>query len=375
MSESSGISTWAARFGFARPAEKREGPEAEASRGTVGRLAREERKALLDSIVRFHLEYDLPVRPETLTAAYEALSGSSPNLSRRIENRKREGDNITLSWLREVVGDVAPEEDMQVSRRMMEEFDVTLEQFVQNTRAARSMTHEYGSEIGRHLDDLDRVDGNGGDAVAKLTRLAQVMAERTRKAESDLREREQETARLRRRLNKVQREADHDHLTGLPNRRAFEAEFIRAVDEAKVSGKPLALAFCDIDRFKLVNDTHGHEAGDRVLKLVADELAQISGGGCHVSRHGGEEFVLLFRDSTTAEAKARLDRTREGLAGKRLVNRDTNEPIGRLTFSAGVANVMAFTDPRGALRAADGALLFAKENGRDRVVEALGGDR
>ena len=365
------MSGWAARLAFRRPAESGEEAETAAPGGTVSRLAREERKALLEAIARFHIEHDLPVRPETLAAAYEAVSGASPSLARRIENRKRDGEPVTPAWLQEVAGDPSLEEDREATRRLMQEFDTALEQFTHNTRAVRSMTHEYGSEIGRHLDDLDRV-GDGTDALAKLTLLAQVMAERTRKAEAGLREREQETKRLRRRLNKLQHEADHDHLTGLPNRRAFEAEFALAVEEAQASGEPLSLAFCDLDRFKLVNDTHGHETGDRVLKLVAQELAQASGGGCHVSRHGGEEFVLLFRGTTTAEARDRLDRTREALARRRLLNRDTNEPIGRLTFSAGVADVFAFADPRHALRAADEALLFAKENGRDRVVEAAG---
>ena len=365
------MSGWAARLAFRRPAESGEEAETAAPGGTVSRLAREERKALLEAIARFHIEHDLPVRPETLAAAYEAVSGASPSLARRIENRKRDGEPVTPAWLQEVAGDPSLEEDREATRRLMQEFDTALEQFTHNTRAVRSMTHEYGSEIGRHLDDLDRV-GDGTDALAKLTLLAQVMAERTRKAEAGLREREQETKRLRRRLNKLQHEADHDHLTGLPNRRAFEAEFALAVEEAQASGEPLSLAFCDLDRFKLVNDTHGHETGDRVLKLVAQELAQASGGGCHVSRHGGEEFVLLFRGTTTAEARDRLDRTREALARRRLLNRDTNEPIGRLTFSAGVADVLAFAAPRHALRAADEALLFAKENGRDRVVEAAG---
>src|SRR3546814_16282073 len=76
----------------------------------------------------------------------------------------------------------------------------------------------------------------------------------------------------------------------------------------------LPISFCDIDDFKAINDAHGHDAGDRVLKVIADTLAQISNDNCHVARHGGEEFVMLFRGLTPAEAAQRLNDARERLA-------------------------------------------------------------
>jgi diguanylate cyclase len=99
-------------------------------------------------------------------------------------------------------------------------------------------------------------------------------------------------------------------------------------------------------------------------------LAKSSNDNCHVSRHGGEEFVLLFRGLTPSEAKARLDAAREELGGRRLHNRDTNQPFGQITFSAGIANVFAHPDPREALKAADEALFRAKQNGRNQVLVA-----
>ena len=136
---------------------------------------------------------------------------------------------------------------------------------------------------------------------------------------------------------------------------------------ARASTEVLCVAFCDIDHFKRINDTHGHEAGDRVLKLVADSLARITNDSCHVARHGGEEFVMLFRGQTLTEAQAKLDSLREALADRRLVNRANDQPFGQVTFSAGIADVFACGDPRTALRAADTALYRAKLNGRNRI--------
>src|SRR3546814_9014444 len=96
-------------------------------------------------------------------------------------------------------------------------------------------------------------------------------------------------------LARAKRDAEVDYLTGLPNRRAFEALLERHYREAREQPVALSVAFCDIDNFKAINDAHGHDAGDRVLKVIADTLAQISNDNCHVARHGGEELVMLFR--------------------------------------------------------------------------------
>jgi adhesin transport system outer membrane protein len=119
--------------------------------------------------------------------------------------------------------------------------------------------------------------------------------------------------------------------------------------------------------FKKVNDLHGHEAGDRVIKAIADTLARISDDRCHVARHGGEEFVMLFRGLTPTQAAQRLDEAREGLAERRLINRKTDEPFGQITFSGGVADVFGYGETRGALKAADDALYKAKAGGRNRI--------
>ena len=206
-----------------------------------------------------------------------------------------------------------------------------------------------------------------GHIISSLADLAKAMLERTRTLEADMRRSEDEARSLRRSLEKAKRDAEVDHLTGLPNRRAFEAVLEREFREARASFDPLTVAFCDIDHFKRINDTHGHDAGDRVIRLIAEMLATISNDSCHVARHGGEEFVMLFRAITMSEAHRKLDDLREQMADRRLVNRKTDEPLGQITFSAGIADVFDFPDPRAALKAADEALYAAKEGGRNQV--------
>src|SRR3546814_14418454 len=122
-----------------------------------------------------------------------------------------------------------------------------------------------------------------------------------------MRRSEDEAKSLRRSLARAKRDAEVDYLTGLPNRRAFEALLERHYREAREQPVALSVAFCDIDNFKAINDAHGHDAGDRVLKVIAATLAQISNDHCHVARPGGGEFVMLFRGPTPAEAAPRLN--------------------------------------------------------------------
>jgi diguanylate cyclase len=335
----------------------------------LARFTGESRRELLAAISAFLLDNQLAINPVNLSRAWQAFSGASPSLFRRIADKSARGEKITQQWLDEVTADPGGDQSGEDLRTMFDELDKGVQQFAHSTRAARSATSEYHTDLDRHVLELEEA-GQALEMVSRLTSLARTMAERTRQAEGELQAREQEAKTLRRRLGKARRDAERDHLTGLPNRRAFEAELDRQHAEAGEGRETLSLAFCDVDHFKRINDTHGHEAGDRVLKMIAKVLAQSSNDNCHVSRHGGEEFVLLFRGLTPAEAKERLDAAREDLAGRRLRNRDTDEPFGQITFSAGVASVPANMDPREALKAADDALYRAKQTGRNRVVVA-----
>lgn len=332
-------------------------------------LAQQGRRILLDAIADFLLDHDLAVTPDNLAIAHGAFSGANPPLARQIAARLQLGDPITQEWLDETTANYAAEQSDDAIERLMGKLEENLDAFSKTSKAARSASAEYSGQLEQHVTNLAQVD-DAGQIIANLTGLAKAMAERTRKLEQDMRRSEEESESMRRSLDRAKHDAEIDHLTGLPNRRAFEGLIERHYREAQAAIEPLSVAFCDIDHFKLVNDTHGHDAGDRVIKIIAEALAQISNDNCHVARHGGEEFVMLFRGLSPAEAKVRLDRTREEVAGRVLVNRKTEEPFGQITFSGGVANVFTYADPRAALSAADEALYKAKQAGRNQILIA-----
>jgi diguanylate cyclase len=316
-------------------------------------FVRETREQLLGAMTSFLLNHDLDISPANLLVAHSAFSGINPRLARQIAARSQSNEGITQQWLDDLMENEPVAADRADLDRMVARLESNLETFQTSTKAARSATSEYGIKLEEHVSDLQEVQKTG-ELVSHLADIAKVMLERTRHAEDEMRKSEDEAKALRRSLARAKRDAEIDYLTGLPNRRAFEVLLGRHYEEARAACEPLSVAFCDIDEFKKVNDVHGHEAGDRVIKLIADTLARISNDHCHVARHGGE-------------AAKRLDEAREGLAERRLINRKTDEAFGQITFSGGVADVFGYTEVRAALKAADDALYRAKEGGRNRI--------
>ena len=338
------------------------------------RLARAQ---LLGDVTDFLLAHELEINGFTLAVAHDYLTGADGRMMRLIDQRIQGCEALTVEWLKQISHETGDDE-RDVLNRMMHRLETNIDAFDRTSSAAKTAASDYSEALTAHVGDLGQTAPNdantpsGADThvVQELLTLARSMVERTANLEQDMARSLLETRALRRSLEQARRSAEEDHLTGLPNRRAFEHRFTAEFAAAREAGEQLAVAFCDIDNFKRVNDEHGHEAGDRVLKSVASSLAHISDDRCHVARHGGEEFVVLLRGRSLHQAWELLDDARAAMAERRMVNRATDTPYGKVTFSGGIADVFAFPDPRAALRAADRALYRAKSEGRNRILVA-----
>ncbi len=327
------------------------------------------RQRTLDEIASFLSYHQLEVTAQTLTIAHNYLSGADPHLARLIDRQVQARQPVTLDWIDDALSRNERSDELAALTQLMQRLETSIEEFSKTSHDAQQATSDYNSALAEHVTELEQVTAAGA-VISELATIAKVMLKRTRDIERQMVRSEAQTRALRRRLAETRRSAEEDHLTGLPNRRAFEVRFEEEYRQAFAAAEPLCVAFCDIDNFKRINDHHGHDAGDRVLKLVAESLSRISDDRCHVARHGGEEFVVLLRDTTVTDAFARLDQLRASLAERRLVNRATDVPFGQITFSAGIADVFAFHDRRAALKAADAALYRAKQDGRNRIEVA-----
>jgi diguanylate cyclase (GGDEF)-like protein/PAS domain S-box-containing protein len=162
-------------------------------------------------------------------------------------------------------------------------------------------------------------------------------------------------------LQTLAQQATTDPITGLANHRSFHDRLGEEVERATRYKRSLTLAVIDIDHFKQVNDTYGHQIGDRVLADVASQLAAAARAGDVVGRIGGEEFAWLMPDTDAHGGAAAADRARRAISSLR--PRDA----GSITVSAGVCALAGGLDRQELMRCADQALYEAKEAGRDRV--------
>ncbi len=164
--------------------------------------------------------------------------------------------------------------------------------------------------------------------------------------------------------------ATHDALTGLKNRREFERLLADEWQRCARFQRPFALVVADIDHFKRVNDTHGHPAGDAVLKHVAGLLAGQLRTVDHLARVGGEEFAIIMVETNANDALLTIQRLLALMAESPCTLPDSAEVV-TVTLSAGIAMMPEDADTTQALfEAADKALYTAKRTGRNRVITA-----
>lgn len=162
--------------------------------------------------------------------------------------------------------------------------------------------------------------------------------------------------------------AHRDHLTGLYNKRVFSEMLRREMSRARRYGVPLGLLFADLDHFKQINDTHGHQAGDQVLQAFALRVCHWVREGDLVSRYGGEEFTMLGPGAGRQGIAILGERIRQAM--ERPIDTEAGELVVTISMGAAVFEPNRDDSPRSFLGRADQAMYQAKNSGRNRMVMA-----
>lgn len=159
--------------------------------------------------------------------------------------------------------------------------------------------------------------------------------------------------------------ANTDPLTGLYNRRTMTDHVMNIFEDYKVNSEPFSIIICDIDDFKVVNDTYGHKCGDEVLKTVATTFSGLTREKDFVCRWGGEEFLILLNNTDIEQAKTIAERVRSKICNTEV---SYAEHIIKITMTFGVATVTEEADCDALFRLADSRLYQGKKNGKNVVV-------
>ncbi|MDR1424888.1 MAG: GGDEF domain-containing protein, partial [Azoarcus sp.] len=178
-------------------------------------------------------------------------------------------------------------------------------------------------------------------------------------------EAERRISELQDELDKASRLVRHDQLTGTFNRRGLDETYENEAARARRRRTPLCLALLDIDNFKKLNDSFGHDAGDAALIHFVSVIRETLRPQDTLARFGGEEFIILLPDTSTEKANAVLVRLQRELT-KRIFCAPTSERL-LITFSAGIAQIMPGERPEAAIVRADEAMYAAKRAGKNRV--------
>lgn len=224
-------------------------------------------------------------------------------------------------------------------------------------RAANCEKYIYLIIMTAHTDVMDVVDGLGAGADDYITKPLDARELLARMASG---------ARILKLDRRLHLEAQTDPLTGVPNRRSLFLNMQSAVDVCLRKSAPMSCVILDIDRFKGINDVHGHQVGDHVLVQIADCLATRFRNADFVCRYGGEEFVIILPECDEVGAAVCAERCRLDI--EKIAFSSEVEPF-QVTASFGCSQLTLGNAATGMIDHADQALLAAKSSGRNKVVK------
>jgi diguanylate cyclase len=308
----------------------------------------------------FLSRHRLPPTPQNYTLAYIAVDEPTSRIGLAVKAiaedgvrmRQEEADEIVELYAGDSIRHSAMAADAEHRR-----LEAQAERLGELTETAVAQSYEFAADLDSQVKQLD-------SEAARTVQIVARMIERSKQAEDNFRSALREIETLRQELAAARGDAERDTLTGLPNRRSVE----RQLEELATAGRSRTIGLCDVDSFKRVNDRFGHTVGDRVLKMVASSLAA-SCAPHLVGRWGGEEFIIVMETDDPAACMALLDQARADLAARRFKLRETDEPLGVISFSAGVATGDGdASNTPGVLHRADAAMYAAKQAGRNQVM-------
>ena len=294
-------------------------------------------------------------------------------LAKELERLLALGEPITDEVSEELAATYLPKQRLNEQiRDAGDQLTKELVSVAEAIKQAQKSSEQYGVSLagaGRELET--HTDPSAVKKVVDVLIGATKRVQRENKSlEKRLDESTAEVGRLREHLEQVRRDATTDALTSLANRKAFDDELDRACNEAQQNGEPLSLAVLDIDHFKQFNDNWGHQTGDQVIRYVSSVIGRMAPPPRFAARYGGEEFAMIFPRERAEDVLQTLEDIREEISSRSLKRRSTNDDLGAITVSAGLAEMAVGESMESLIGRADEALYASKRTGRNKVTTA-----
>ena len=314
---------------------------------------------------------DVPPTPDNYELFYTYSAGENPSVARIIGDMIAARRPFTPAILQELRDRAfARDRTERAVESIGETVTASLNETIAKLDAASKHATDYGNTLSAARGELGGADSPESlrKLVGTLVNATKEMESKTRTLEQELQQSSAQVGELRTQLDNVRKESLTDPLTGIANRKAFDTELQTAMAEAKISGEPLSLFMCDIDKFKVFNDTWGHQTGDHVLKLVAGCISENTKGRDTAARYGGEEFAVIVRKANVGDAIKLAEQIRANVQSKKLVKKSTGDILPSITISIGVAELSGGESATALIQRADMCLYRAKGAGRNVVI-------
>ncbi len=317
-------------------------------------------------------KHDAALHPITYAVWYEYASGRNRALNQELDNHLKADSKLDEDVTRRLYAAYVAELDPQTIARFNEEFQRLLSEVSVSASRTGSDTSQFGLRLERLGKELKPdmpiaelhqcIEGMLAD-IQSVHGSIQVLNER-------LDHSQEEVERLKRELVRAREEALIDGLSGLLNRKAFDERMQLLLSSLQPGVPGPSLVMIDIDNFKQINDSFGHLFGDAVIRSIGHLIKSTVKGQDIAARYGGEEFALLLPETPLSGARVVADRLRSALSQSRIRRLNSEEPVGNITMSAGVAAYLQGEDAMSLIARADTALYASKAQGRNCITMA-----
>ena len=308
--------------------------------------------------------------PLTFTVWYEFTAGINSALSQAMDNLLEEGKKIDDAAIESLYVEFVAERNMDMQLALQKDFQKLLNNLAGCTEETGKQVRHFGNSLQAYGDSLKQnLDASRLDAlISSMTGDTSRMRGSMQSLQSELETSKQQVTKLHQELVSAREETFIDLLTGILNRRGFEARVQNIFSGKTSAGKGLCLLMVDIDHFKKVNDTYGHLFGDNVIRATAEAIKSRIKGQDSVARWGGEEFAVLLPETTRQGGRAVAEHIRRRIEVGKIRRLGTQEQIGGITISIGVAAYTSGTSFVDLLDQADEALYVSKKTGRNKTT-------
>lgn len=308
--------------------------------------------------------------PKDYELWYNYAAGLKPEMNQEVKQLYELEPQIPQNKLDKLYDDFFQKHEAadrvgEISAEVSEE----LSDIMEMVGSSLANTESYSESLEVFTSELNQIHDEGSlkMMIASMANATFKMAENTRNLETNLHKSQKHIQDLNESIESIRNEALTDALTCIANRKKFDITMDAEILSARAEGDPMCLLLTDIDHFKKFNDTHGHQTGDQVLRLVAAILSQNVKGRDLAARYGGEEFAIILPKTALANAFEVAEQIRKAVAKKELIKKSTGEVIGRVTLSLGVAELNSKDTIKSIIARADECLYAAKGAGRNNV--------